>query len=151
MSLRDVTLPGGGQAWIHSRLTKEGATRREAAFASLASARGMAEIRRAEAEKRDTDLAYDGIDMGAATRGIMRAEAETIRVAVHHWSGVMGRDGEALAFPDDVERLVEADFDALFVDCERIIREGRADPNASGRPSPSTSEPDTSSPTPPTT
>lgn len=77
-------------------------------------------------------------------------DTETLNIATFttRWENVRAPNGDALTFPDDIERMQEPDHEKLFGSIEEALLAGRADPNASKRPRRSTSRPGYSRKTP---
>jgi hypothetical protein len=134
VSLQEVGVVTGGRAWVRTRLDHERATALRVLSVAALPAKSVARLASARGQSREqlTRAALADADLAEAMRGQARLQAETIRLCVHHWEGVYGTDGDALTFPDDVEHLDDADFDALYVACEKA-RE-RPDPNSSREP-----------------
>ena len=138
MSLAEIEIKSGGRAWVRTRLSHERAIAKRAMFASILPAKSVRLLQAAQARGADASEITDDVEMAATISNMAKAQAETIRLCVHHWDNVHDPEGDPLNFPDDVEKLDDADFDALYVACERAIETGRADPNAGGAPLPST-------------
>ena len=151
--LKEVEILSGGRAWVRTRLSHERHTAKLAMFVAVLPGRALRAVQSAKARGAlDTPEAADAlaetdIDVAEGLRGMARAQAETIRLCVHHWDNVHGPDGDDLTFPADVEQLDTADFDALYGACELAISEAGPDPKGTGgASSPSTSAPASSPP-----
>lgn len=134
MSLSEVAVPSGGRAWVRTRLSHERATALRALAVSVVPPRSLARLAAAGGLGREETAAeaLADADLAEAIRAQARLQAETIRLCVARWEGVLDPDGERLEFPDGVERMDDDDFDALYLACERA-RE-RPDPNRSREP-----------------
>ncbi len=133
MSLIEVPIPSGGRAWVRTRLSHERAVARRAAFASAVTTKQLRAIAASKSRGNETEVAIlDDIELGEALRAQAAARAAVVRICVARWDGVVGTEDNALTFPDDVEQLDEADFDALFIAVEKAL-EG-PDPKATPAP-----------------
>ena len=140
---RSIALPSGGIVYAVAVINHHDATilRRH----HLRLGRFMGPTRDSEGGRTSeyrADLTPTELD--AKDELILATEGLYIRTLVRCWSGVTA-GGEPLAFPDDVDRMDERDYQYLAGD----LLTSRADPNAPGPPSASLS-PVESSPTIPT-
>lgn len=133
--LAEVAIPSGGRAWVRTRLSHERSIAKTALFMAVAPAKSIRALQAAKLKGKgnvlDAVAGDEDFELVQSFRNLAIAQAETIRLCVQRWDGVCGPDdGAPLAFPDDVEQLDKADFDALYIGCEHAIE--RADPNAGG-------------------
>lgn len=112
-----VTLPGGGRAWCKTVLNHgEGRERRR--LVSKLDAESLALMAKGGAEAASMADQIDPIMEG------------TVRIVVSRWEGVTDPDdGHALGFPNEIDRMDDADFQALYQACEDALS-GAPDPNA---------------------
>lgn len=132
---RAIHLPGGGTAYAYDVVPHSAAVilRKH----HLRIGRFMGPVRDLDGTPtRDfrADLTTDQLDEKDDL--ITSTEGVYIRALTLRWEGVKDVAGEPLAFPGDVDRMSEPDFQSLA----GALLAGRADPNASEPPSDSSSE-----------
>lgn len=153
MNEKEVTLPRSkGTVWLRTRLSDgrmdqldESRVRRfpAAAMSLLAKARREGQLlRSADDEETGEFLLANGYGIAELRASAKEADRAAVRVVVKRWAGVYGPedDGE-LSFPDGLAEMHPDDFTVLLTECWKAVAEGRADPNATGESSASTSSP----------
>lgn len=114
MNEKRIDLPSGGIVYITARPSHEQATalRRH----SLKIARYIGPTRDAEGRSGGTgwrtDLTSEQLDEKDAL--ILESPRLHIRTLTRRWENVNDAEGGPLSFPDDIARMSEEDFDALF-------------------------------------
>lgn len=135
MNETEVKLPSGGTAWITSTISHAQAKVLE--LHQLRLSRLMGNVRQPDntfTSDWRPDLTEEDLDRRDA---LMQQTSELqIRTLTKRWSGVADIDGEPLSFPDDIDRMQQVDFLALFT---AATARGDAEGNGSG-PSNSGSE-----------
>lgn len=153
-----VELPSGGRAWCRTKLGHGRAKIVRRAFRRTIPSGALDAILAARAAQSSdgtapSQIRLDTPDLIAAADALEDYEAVLIREVVVRWQDVFAADDptRALAFPDDIEELDEADFEALFTGASAAYEGGRANP-PNGRPTSSgSSAPESPSPTTPLT
>jgi hypothetical protein len=103
VSLKEVSLPRGGKAWVATRATH-------------AQTKALYRAQYAAAQE-------PGEALDLQTAGI--------RTFTVRWDGVHDPNtDDELSFPADLDRLDQEDASALFKAINAALTEGRADPNA---------------------
>ncbi len=105
MSLREISLPSGGRAWLSTK------HRRYVEWLRYQLAHGES---------------TDKVD------GIFGPIEEAIRIFVHHWEVRDPDTDEALHFPDDIAEMDEGDQKRLFAEIVRIANDLAALPKLPG-------------------
>jgi hypothetical protein len=125
---KPVTLPGGGTAWVATMLSHAQATTLR--LNSMRISRFVVPVRGEEGETtQDWRGGLSAAQEEERDRLVLDTSALHVRTITTRWSGVKDRDGNELAFPEDIERMTEDDFQALFTAATEA-RSQDADPNA---------------------
>lgn len=143
MNERAVQLPSGGVAYVYDVVPHSAATVIRKHYMRMN--RFMGPVRDLDGNiGRDyrNDLTPEQMDEKDAL--ILETEGLYVRTMTLRWEGVTDPSGEALTFPDDVDRMQERDFLVLA----NTLIAPRADPNAGGPQSESSPEPESSPTTP---
>ena len=142
MNEKRIDLPSGGAAFVMDVVPHSAATALRRHHLRIGRYMGPArDLDGNQVQDWRNDLTSEELD--AKDELILQTEPTYIRALTLRWEGVTDAEGHSLTFPEDVERMQEPDLMLLAV----TLMAGRRDPK-SAPPSESSSEPESSPPTP---